>query len=129
LPRGASNVQGRAGELEATNYNLQFVYDGFALPAVCFTEHRVSMLASVLNSEGAIGVNIQIVRIFIRLREMLASHKEVLDRFERMERGFKDHDEQIVVILEFLNQSEQNRQKESDQENRRRIGFKREGEP
>ena len=87
------------------------------------------MLASVLNSEGAIGVNIQIVRIFIRLREMLASHKEVLNKLERMERGFKDHDEQIVVILEFLNQLEQNRQKESDQENRRRIGFKREEEP
>ena len=119
---------------ELENWRSQFVTSnsdmmGLRYPPFCFTEHGVIMLASVLNSEGAIGVNIQIVRIFIRLREMLASHKEVLNKLERMERGFKDHDEQIVVILEFLNQLEQNRQKESDQENRRRIGFKREKEP
>ena len=44
------------------------------------------MLASVLNSERAIKVNIQIMRIFIKMREMLATHKEILQKLEEMER-------------------------------------------
>ena len=52
---------------------------------MAFTEHGVLMLASVLNSDRAISVNIQIVRIFTRMREMLASHAEILHRLEKIE--------------------------------------------
>ena len=51
-----------------------------------FTEHGVVMLASVLNSERAIEVNVQIVRIFTRMREMLLTHKDILLKLEQLER-------------------------------------------
>ena len=44
----------------------------------CFTEHGVLMLSSVLNSEAAIAVNIQVIRVFTRKRELLANHKDIL---------------------------------------------------
>lgn len=54
-----------------------------------FTEHGVLMLSSVLNSEKAIGVNIQIVRIFTKMREMLLTHKDILLQLEDMKNLLK----------------------------------------
>ena len=51
-----------------------------------FTEYGVVMLASVLNSERAIEVNIQIVRVFTRLREMVLTHKDILLKLEQLEK-------------------------------------------
>jgi hypothetical protein len=57
------------------------------------------MLASVLNSERAIEVNVQIVRIFIRMREMLLTHKDILLKLEKLEREAMQHDGDIKLIL------------------------------
>ena len=54
-------------------------WGGARYTPMAFTEHGVIMLASVLNSERAIQVNIQIVRIFTKMRKMLASHEELLN--------------------------------------------------
>ena len=89
-----------------------------------FTEHGVIMLSSVLNSDTAIKVNVQIVRIFIRMREIMISNKEILFRLERMERNMADHDAQIISILDYMGQLEETKQQERDQKNRKRIGFK-----
>ena len=70
------------------------------------------MLASVLNSERAIQVNIQIVRIFSRMREMLTSHKDILHRLEKIEHKLAEHDNQILVIFEYIKQLEQIKQEE-----------------
>ena len=51
-----------------------------------FTEQGVAMLSSVLNSDTAIEVNIRIIRIFTRLREMLLTHKDILLKLEQLER-------------------------------------------
>ncbi len=51
-----------------------------------FTEHGAVMLANVLNSERAIQVNLQIVRIFIKMRELLATHKDILQKLEQIEK-------------------------------------------
>ena len=51
-----------------------------------FTEHGVAMLSSVLNSERAARVNIEIVRAFVRLRQILAANKGLADRIEKMEK-------------------------------------------
>ncbi|HLG41470.1 MAG TPA: ORF6N domain-containing protein [Chitinophagaceae bacterium] len=51
---------------------------------MAFTEQGVAMLSSVLNSETAIRVNIQIIRIFTRMREMLLTHKDILQQLEKM---------------------------------------------
>jgi phage regulator Rha-like protein len=68
-----------------------------------FTEHGILMLSSVLNSKRAIQVNIQIMRTFTQLREMLASHKELRRKIEEMEKKY-DYQFQIVfkAIKELL---------------------------
>ena len=97
---------------------------GLRVPPFAFTEHGVIMLASVLNSERAIQVNIQIVRIFTRMRELLSSHKEILHRLESIEQKFIKNDNQILVIFEYLKQFEEAKQQELEQKNRKKIGFK-----
>jgi hypothetical protein len=68
------------------------------LPAA-FTEHGILMLSSVLNSERAIQVNIEIMRIFVRLRQMLASNAELATKLEQME---KKYDAQFRVVFDAL---------------------------
>ncbi len=71
------------------------------LPYV-FTENGVAMLSSVLNSERAILVNIQIMRTFTRIRKLLASHKEILRRLDQFEAGQARQGEQIVQIFQVI---------------------------
>lgn len=97
---------------------------GLRFSPFAFTEHGVIMLASVLNSDKAIKVNLQIVRIFIRMREIMISNKEILFRLERIERNLAEHDAQIISILDYMGQLEEARQQEQVQKNRKRIGFK-----
>lgn len=60
------------------------------------------MLSSVLNSERAIAVNIQIIRTFIKIRKLLASHKEILRRLDNIEAQLAGHDEKIIRIFEVI---------------------------
>jgi phage regulator Rha-like protein len=94
------------------------------LPFV-FTEHGAVMLASVLNSERAIQVNLQIVRVFIKMREMLATHKDILRKLEEIEKKYTDHDQKIMLIFEYLKQLEQTKQEDLELKTRKKIGFKR----
>ena len=77
---------------------------GLRYPPFCFTEHGVIMLASVLNSDRAININVQIVRIFTKMREMLASHKEKLHKLVKIEHKLAEHDNHILVIFQYLKQ-------------------------
>lgn len=67
-----------------------------------FTEHGVAMLSSVLRSERAVQVNIFIIRAFIKLREMLATHKELALKIEELEVGQNENREHIVAVEEKL---------------------------
>ena len=89
-----------------------------------FTEQGVAMLSSLLNSDRAISVNIQIMRVFTRLRTMLESHKEILQRLELLEKKDIELDDKVNLIFEYLKQLEQTKQEETDFKQRRRIGFK-----
>ena len=97
------------------------------LPFV-FTEHGAVMLASVLNSERAIQVNIQIVRVFIKMREILAAHKEILQKLEEIERKYTDHDQKIMLIFEYLKQLEQIKHQELERKPTVVKGYKEEKE-
>ena len=68
------------------------------LPYV-FTEQGVSMLSSVLNSEQAVQVNIQIMRTFSKLREFMATHKDLRQKVEELE---KKYDQQFKVVFEAI---------------------------
>ena len=66
-----------------------------------FTEQGVAMLSSVLNSERAIEVNIAIMRAFVRLREMIASHKDLARKLDDLERKY---DSQFKMVFEAIRQ-------------------------
>jgi len=96
--------------------------------SMAFTEHGVIMLASVLNSERAVQMNIRIVRIFTRMREMLASSKEILLRLDKIEGSMAGQNDQILLIFKYLKEMEREKQLEQKHQNRKRVGFKRKGE-
>lgn len=67
-----------------------------------FTEQGVAMLSSVLNSPRAIQVNIQIMRTFTKLRELMATHKELRQKIERLEQKFNEHDQNFLVVFDAI---------------------------
>ncbi len=69
---------------------------------MAFTEQGVAMLPSVLNSEQAILVNIHIIRVFTRMRELLLAHQEVLQELEELEGRLSTHDAEIQAIFDHL---------------------------
>ena len=69
-----------------------------------FTEQGVAMLSSVLNSETAIHVNIRIIRVFTKMRELLLTHKDILLQLEKMETKLAGHNNDIAVIFDYLKQ-------------------------
>ena len=73
------------------------------LPYV-FTEQGVAMLSAVLKSKRAVDMSIAIVRAFIRLREMLATHKKLLAEFEKFKKIQKSHGQHIINILNVISQ-------------------------
>jgi hypothetical protein len=97
---------------------------GLRKPPLVFTEQGVAMLSSVLNSDRAIIVNIQIIRVFTKIRQLIEMHSEILRKLEQIEKKDIEHDQQIMLIFEYLRQLEQSRQQKDDQANRKRIGFR-----
>jgi len=83
-----------------------------------FTEQGVAMLSTVLNSDRAIQVNIVIMRAFVKLRELLSAHKEVLQKLDELERKYQHHDAQIKVVFDAIR-----RLIEAPAKPKRRIGF------
>lgn len=69
-----------------------------------FTEQGVAMLSAVLKSERAVQMSIIIVRAFIKLREMLATHKNLVREFEKMKKTQKNHGQHIINILNVISQ-------------------------
>lgn len=85
-----------------------------------FTENGVAMLSSVLNSKRAIQVNVQIMRTFTKIREMLATHRELKDKIEEIE---KKYDYQFKVVFDTIKQL-----MEAPQKPKKKIGFLRDEE-
>ncbi len=114
---------------ELEHWRSQFVTSnadimGLRYSPFCFTEQGVTMLSCVLNSNRAIEVNIRIIRIFTSMREMLFSHKDLLQKLELLERNDIEQDKKMQLIFEYLKQFEEAKQQQSAHENRKRIGFK-----
>lgn len=108
---------------EMENWKSQIVISnkdkmGLRKRPYAFTENGVAMLSSVLNSERAIEVNIQIMRTFTKIREMLATHKELRQKIEEME---KKYDYQFKVVFDTIKQLLEPLNKP-----RKKIGFLRE---
>jgi len=88
------------------------------LPYV-FTEHGVLMLSSVLNSPKAISVNIRLMRIFTKMREMLLSHKDLFIQMEKIRHRVRKQDERLDVMYKYLKSYIENQETL-----RNKLGFK-----
>jgi phage regulator Rha-like protein len=83
-----------------------------------FTEHGAIMVANVLTSEGAVEVSIYVVRAFVKLREMLGTHKSLAQKLAELERQVESHDSHIRSLFEAIRQL-----MEPPTQKSRRIGF------
>jgi hypothetical protein len=78
------------------------LHGGRRYPPYVFTEQGVAMLSSVLRSRAAIAVNVQIMRAFVRMRELLASNTALARKLDELERKYQHHDEAIKAILSAI---------------------------
>ncbi len=88
------------------------------LPYV-FSEHGVLMLSSVLKSDKAAAVNIQIMRVYIQLREIMLSENHLKNRIDSIEESIQDQNNRILSIVDYLQQKEVDRA-----EPRKKVGYK-----
>jgi len=115
---------------EATRLRLQFETSksnrgGRRYPPYVFTEPGVAMLSSVLRSARAVQMNILIMRAFIRLRELVATNKDIATRVEKLERSHGRTASVIEVLVEDIDRlgRKAERFKEPSPYSRRRIGY------
>jgi hypothetical protein len=102
--------------------NVTSSYGGRRYMPYVFTEQGVAMLSSVLRSDRAIQVNIHIMRVYIQLREVLLTGKDVLDRIDAIENRADAQEAGMQAVLKFLNELAEDNE---GNEPRKQIGFRR----
>lgn len=85
-----------------------------------FTEHGVLMLANVLKSDRAIDMSVQIIRVFVQMREMALTHKDILVKLLKIEKKLTEHDEDIKLLFDAVKGLLSSPQKKE----REKIGYK-----
>lgn len=117
----------RLSQVEFKNLRYQFGTSSWGgrryLPYV-FTEQGVAMLSSILNSKRAVLVNIQIVRAFVKLREVLSTHKKLAEKLGLLERRVGKHDKKIRAIFQTIQELIE-APPPPEEPPKRRIGFHR----
>lgn len=111
---------------EFQNWRTQFATSnsdkmGLRYTPFCFTEQGVAMLSSVLNSKRAISINIQIIRIFTRIRQMLLDNTEVRLVIEKIERKTENNTKNIELLFQYFDESHLKKKVEKP---RKKIGYK-----
>lgn len=95
-------------------------WGGVRYSSMVFTEQGVAMLSSILSSQQAILVNIQIIRVYTKMRKILLTHKDILLKLEQFEKQAEKNSNEIQLIFKTLKEL-----LKSPQEPRRQIGYKR----
>ena len=94
-----------AGEFENLRCNFgTSSWGGGRYRPMAFTEQGVAMLSSILNSRRAIAVNIQIIRVFTRLRQALVTQKDILLKLKEVEKTLARHGQDFKVVFTYLNE-------------------------
>jgi len=111
---------------EFSNWRSQIVTSnsdkmGLRYAPMAFTEHGVLMLSSILNSEKAIQTNIQIMRIFSKVRQMLLDTTEIKLDIIQIQKKLENHDKNIELVFSYLDELTE---KEENQKPRTKIGYK-----
>lgn len=123
INRFPSDFMFQLSPIEFANLRSQIVTSnrgGTRYLPFAFTEHGVAMLASILHSEKAININIQIVRSFIALRNWALNYKELADKIAKLE---SENDKKFADIYEALNYLITEKKLEINQKDRKKIGF------
>ncbi|MBU3927064.1 MAG: ORF6N domain-containing protein [Bacteroidetes bacterium] len=115
---------------EFLNWRTQFATSnadkmGLRYVPFCFTEQGVTMLSCVLNSERAIQLNIQIIRIFTKIREVLTDKLSIKLDIEEIKKKLENHDKNIELLFSYLDELIE---KQENPQPRKRIGYRRKGE-
>ena len=92
---------------------------GLRYSPMAFTEQGVAMLSSVLKSERAIEVNVAIIRAFVQLRAIMATHRELARKLDKLESRLGEHDEQFRVVFDAIRAL----MEEPEKPKRKKIGF------
>ena len=114
-------------DLEFQNLRSQIVtssWGGIRRNPVAFTEHGVTMLASVLRSEVAIKMNIAIIRAFVAMRKAIVELKDVSGQLEFLKNRIANHDAQLNEIYTAIENLLDDKVNQKDWQDRERIGFK-----
>jgi len=90
---------------------------------LAFTEQGIAMLSSVLKSETAILVNIQIIRAFTKFRQLLVAHESILNRISELEKNGNLQNKNIKLIFQYLQKLEEKRTMEIKYKNRKKLGY------
>ena len=85
-----------------------------------FTEHGVLMLSSVLNSEKAVQTNIQIMRVFVQIRQLAMNYKDLSDKLKEMETKYEQNFNDIYHAINYLLEKDN---QETEQKERKKIGY------
>ncbi len=124
LSRFPQDFMFQLSEMEFHNLKSQFATSSWGgirkLPYV-FTEHGVLMLSSVLNSEKAIQTNIQIMRIFTKIRQMLADTSELRLDVETIKKKIENQGKNIELVFQYLDELIEKKEISPERE---RIGYK-----
>ncbi len=95
--RQLESLRCQIGTLDESNRGKYSKYGAFA-----FTEHGAVMLASALNSATAVEASIEVVRAFVKMRSVLALHKDLANKVERLALVAQDHENEFEVVWELL---------------------------
>lgn len=112
-------------EDELHNWRSQFASSkslkmGLQHAPMAFTEHGILMFSSVIHSELAISVNIQIMRLFTQMRQWIMEHSEVQEKIHLLEQKVENHDKNISLVFSYLDELSEAK----PVENRKPIGYK-----
>jgi len=124
ISRFPSDFMFRLTEIELENLMSQIAtssWGGIRKSPFAFTEHGVLMLSSILKSDKAIQTNIQIMRIFMKVRQMLLDTTEIKVDILQIQKKLENHDKNIELVFSYLDELTEKKEDESE---RVKIGYK-----
>ena len=110
-------------ELVAKCDRLQKLKHSSVLPNV-FTLYGVLQAANVLNSDKAIEMGIRIIEVFVKMHEMVSTHKEILQKLEQIIAKDSEQDKKLSLLFDYLNQFEDAKRRDIEYSERTPIGYK-----
>ena len=101
---------------------------GLRYAPFCFTEQGVTMLSCILKSDRAIEVNIKVIRVFVQLRKMIMTHKDLILKVEKIEQQMDGQGHEIKVLFDYIKRLIEDKEETEAQQSRKLIGFRKETE-